>query len=174
MLHECQLALLRQGIADMSGISLRAPLLLNQWAASQLGARGLYAESKVPTLFSTMWEAGARGWMGGHPACSERAVAARTEELPGCPGPERPHRQHFWGRSPLNAQCGAQPHVCRAQGHKCFARVGNFPESPGGISGCNQVYFIQVAWLSVGAPSWVRPISRCGFPWSAGVSYARH
>ena len=87
MLHECQLALLRQGIADMSGLSLRAPLLLNQRAASQLGARGLYAESKVPTLFSTMWEAGARGWMGGHPACSERAVAARTEELPGCPSP---------------------------------------------------------------------------------------
>lgn len=25
--------------------------------------------------------------MGGHPACSERAVAARPEELPGCPSP---------------------------------------------------------------------------------------
>ena len=87
MLHECQLALLHRGIADMSGLSLRAPLLLNHWAASQLGAQGLSAEPKVPTLFSTTWEAGARGWMGGHPACSEAAVAARPEELPGCPSP---------------------------------------------------------------------------------------
>lgn len=87
MLHECQLALLRQGVADMSGLSLRTPLLLNQRAASQLGAQDLSAEPKVPTLFSTMWGAGARGWMGGHPACSETAVATRPEELPGCPSP---------------------------------------------------------------------------------------
>ena len=35
----------------MSGLSLQAPLLLNQWAVSQLGAQGLSAEPKVPSGF---------------------------------------------------------------------------------------------------------------------------